>query len=64
MLILLVLYTHRNLTRSLLGLAALFGDEGLALDGAELSIRHDLLWSQFDRGGVFGLVGNGLLKFL
>lgn len=60
-------YTHLQpaSTRSLLSLlSALPGDVRLALAGTELSIRHDLLRSQFDRGDVGGLVGNDLLEFL
>ena len=53
--------THRLLLRLVVALA---GNEGLALDGTELPVRHDLLWPQLDGGNVGGLVGDLLHEFL
>lgn len=48
----------------LLGIVALTRDEWLTLDGAELAVREDLLWAEFDGNHVCGLVGDFLFHFL
>ena len=50
--------------RLLLRLLALSRNKWLALDGTELTIRHDHLWPLLDGGDVVRLIGDNLLQVL